>query len=407
MADTDLQTIDQSLQQAAQLPPDLMLLKMENESIMSMAATRPRDPDKIIAQLSALIDAYPAAADKAIFSKPVGSVYRLQCAECHIKYDVSRITKDTQCPSCSSAKHGAGKKVTKFAEGLSIRAAESIRTIYGYTRLSTTTEQLADGVVRISGVLVDYAAGNMTCDDRIVTPWYKGQSGRMERTPLDRFLNVVVKAEKAKLRRDLILDSTDGIIKAKFYDACENKLKELVAPEIIEQKIVPAFAEYGITASHLDKLIGRPMSLGWNEEERLALRKILSALKNEETTVRELLDGIDTAGKDVSPAASGPVRSGDLSEPKQQQEPDESPEKPTGAASGHPPDGHEKYYLDMLATCKTSSQVAGQVRIAEKDQKIDKDGMFRIEVAATERQEELSGSHDGSLFDTTGTSHPE
>jgi len=293
---------DGALTLAERLPPDLMLLRLENESIMALARTQPRDPAKIVAQLQQLIDAWPAAADEAIYSKPVGTVIEVTCF-CGARYEVSQVDRETTCPHCEAPAIGKGKqaptrRVKKFAEGLSIRAAESIRSIYGYTRLATTAEMLPDGRVKLTGVLVDYAAGNVTSDERIVSPHYRSRSGAMRTMPEDRFLNVVVKAEKAKLKRDVILDSVPGIVKALFRDACEKKLRELVAPEVVEQKILPAFAEFGITAEQIEKVIGRPRALGWREEDRLTLRKILTALKNGETTVQELLDDIDESRRE-------------------------------------------------------------------------------------------------------------
>jgi len=279
---------------AAQLPPNMMLLKMENESIMAAARIVPRDAAKIVGQLQSLIDAYPAAADEAIYSRPVGSVTRIKCASCGIAYEESSVTNDTVCPNCGKrdGRNDGSQKVTKFAEGLSIRAAESIRSIYGYTRLATTTERLPDGTVRITGTLVDYAAGNMTSDDRLVSQYYKARGGGMQKVPEDRFLNVVVKAEKSKLRRDVILDSIPSIVKAMYRDACEKKMLELVTPEVVEQQIVPAFAEYRITLADLEKIIGRPASMGWKQEERVQLRRLLTALKNEEMTREELIASI-------------------------------------------------------------------------------------------------------------------
>ena len=295
-------------QAIASLPPEMMLMKMENESIMAVARTAPRDPMKIVAQLKELVDAYPAAAEKAVYSKPVGTITSVTCGndKCGIKYEVSKVDADTECPSCGSKIRVNMRQVKKFAEGLSIRAAEDIRSIYGYTRLATTTEELPDGKIRLSGVLVDYAAGNLTSDERIVTPFYKARGGGMQRTPEDRFLNVVVKAEKSKLRRDVILDNTPSIVKAMYRDLCDQKAAELVTPEVVEQKILPAFAAYGITAEHLGLLLGKPYKLGWMEAERIELRKILNALKNEETTVRELLDGLNnTAHNEESPKKPG------------------------------------------------------------------------------------------------------
>lgn len=293
-----------------QMPPNMALLRMENETIMSVARAQPRDPGQIVQQLQTLLDAYPAAADEAIYRKPVGTVQEITCAKCGVKYEETVVDAGTACPNCGSNKHAAIRRVKKFAENLSIRAAESIRSIYGYTRLAVTEEMLPDGRVKITGVLVDYAAGNVTSDERIVSPFYKSRQGKMVRTPEDRFLNVVVKAEKAKLRRDVILDSIPNIVKAMFRDACEKKLSELVAPEVIEQKIVPAFKQYGIGLEHLEKLIGRPKKLGWREEDRVELRKLLTALNNGETTAEDLL-------ADIAPRTESAAKSSDVSRTEQ------------------------------------------------------------------------------------------
>lgn len=284
------------LQTVQQLPPNLMLLRMENETIMSAAAVRPREPLKIVSQLKELIEAYPAAADEAIYSKPVGKVTRVTCGNdrCRIQYEVNKVDGDTVCPTCNSREKDGMRKVQKFAEGLSIRAAESIRSIFGYTRMATTCEILENGDARISGTLVDYSAGNMTSDERIVSRRYKAYGGEIVETPIDRFVNVVIKAEKAKLRRDVILDSTPGIIKAMFRDACEKKLLDLITPEQITQVIIPEFVKFGINAAELDEIIGRPHSMGWEKEDRVQCRKILEALKSGETTKAELLFDLDT-----------------------------------------------------------------------------------------------------------------
>ncbi|MBN2579135.1 MAG: hypothetical protein JXB10_09105 [Pirellulales bacterium] len=307
----------------ANLPPDVMMMKMENESIMAVARATPRDPMKIVGQLQQLIDAYPAAADEAIYSKPVGTVMEITC-QCGIKYEVNikwvqrkPVAEQEPCPECGEWKPKEQKAVKKYAEGLSARAAESIRSIFGYTRLATTTEILEDGKARITGVLVDYAAGNITSDERIVSPYYRARSGQMQRVAEDRFLNLTVKAEISKLRRDVILLSTPNIVKACFKDACENKIRGLISDEVIEQKIIPAFAAAGITPAQLDLIVGRPHALGWKEDERLKCRKILSALKNEETTVRELLDGLDVEGKTPPPKQGGATMD-DLTQPTTQ-----------------------------------------------------------------------------------------
>lgn len=302
--------IHQQLVQAERLPHDLMLMKIENDQIFSMAKMRPRDPEVIVKQLKALIDAYPAAADEAIYLKPVGTEIQIVCGDCKENYTVSYIGKNgVNCPKCNGSKILSQKKVQKFAEGLSIRAAESIRSVYGYTRLAVTQEMTDDGKAIITGTLVDYAAGNFTSDQRIVSPWYMSRHKQLERHPEDRFLNVLVKAEKSKLRRDVILDSVPNMVKAAFRDYCETKLEQILKPEFIENKIIPYFKSKNISTEQLEKIIGRTRVMGWTQADMVQLRKIKSALENEETTVSELLDGLENDRPSSPPEGKFNVRS--------------------------------------------------------------------------------------------------
>ncbi len=330
-----MEAAPRQLQATAQLPADLMLMKMENETFMNVARVQPREPMKIVAQLKELIEAWPAAAEEAIYSKPVGTVTECTCGECQIKYEVAKVDKDTACPACGSKRRGECWAIKKFAEGLSIRAAESIRSIYGYTRLTTTCEMLPNGSAKLTGTIVDYAAGNFTSDTREVPRQYKSRTGEMITHAEDRFLSVVVKAEKAKLIRDVILSNTPGIIKAMYRDMCEQKLEQLVAPEIIAQKIVPAFEKYGISATQLDKIVGRPAALGWSEQERLNVRKLLVSLKNEEVTVAELLAGLNEPVPENLPTAKpAPQTTGELADKLKDK--GQKTEQPNTAATSKP-----------------------------------------------------------------------
>ena len=365
------------LQAAAQLPADVALLKMENDQIFSLARMHPRDSKAMIGELKGLIEAYPEAADEAIYSKPVGTVMSIKC-KCGIKYEVGIQWKDRKpvaqqepCPDCGKWAPDEQKTVKKYAEGLSIRAAESIRSIFGYTRLSVQEEMLEDGKVKLRGVMVDYAAGNITADERTVSPYFKARSGHMVRTPEDRFLNVVVKAEKAKLRRDVILDTVPNIVKAAFRGECERVLKTLIAPEVVKQKIIPEFQQYGIGIEDLGKLVGRSSDLGWRETERLELRKILSALKNGETTKAELLDGLGEVDTDSNPAQDGPstgAKESDLTNPKESKPPEKPKDERKESEKEAETDPAEErglllsVYKDRLAEIGTAKE-AEQVRV--------------------------------------------
>ena len=59
---TDLAVSDQ----VAELPPHLALMKMENDTIQSLAAARPRDHESIKADLTSQMVAYPSFASEAV-----------------------------------------------------------------------------------------------------------------------------------------------------------------------------------------------------------------------------------------------------------------------------------------------------------------------------------------------------
>jgi hypothetical protein len=359
---TDLAEVNQ-VQAVSAMPADMALLKMENDQIFAVAKAKPREPAQIVAQLRSLLDAYPAAAAGAIYSKPVGTVQEVTCGRCGIRYQVQKVDRDTACVACDSTEHASVRPVKKFAEGLSIRAAETIRSVYGYTRLATKTDLIEDDKVRITGTVVDYASGNITTDERIVSPWYKAKTGQMTKTPEDRFLNVVVKAEKSKLRRDIILDNTPAMVKTAFRDYCEQKNGTLVTQEEIDQKIIPAFATFGLTPAHLDKIIGTPRSAGWTEEHRLQLRKILVALKQDETTVRELLDGLEAKPKAPETPRGGATLADLTGKPKTEsgKTADVAPEpKPEPSPAVAPPDDLDitlTEWLDEVAKCSCIREV--------------------------------------------------
>lgn len=368
--------ISRQLKSAEQLPAGLMLLKMENESMMSVARAAPRDQGAIIKQLSALIESYPAAADDSIYRKPVGSVSEGTCVKCGIRYELPYKNDDIECPGCGCRDVKQREKTMKYAEGLSIRAAESIRAIYGCNRLSVSTEQLADGAVRIAATFVDYAGCNMTSDDAIVSPWYKSKGGGMTRTPEDRFLNLVVKAAKSKLVRDVILDAVPNNIKAAFREMCERKLAGLLPPEVVDQKIIPNFQKIGLSVEHLEKLLGnKPKALGWTEQDRIQLQQIYGAIIHKETSVGQILRDLapdepaktgGTNGNGNAQAGQGTVQGSDLTKgPKKQDKPQEAKPDPVVETKPAPAETKEPQTETKPAGGEPSAEEMAEIRTEE------------------------------------------
>lgn len=287
-------------------PGDYVMMKMENDTIMSIAQTRGRDMPQIVAYLRQIVETFPEFADQAIYSKPVGTVISVRCANknCGHTYEVARLDDSVRCDRCGSAEIAAQKKVMKYAEGLSIRAAEILRQAWKYTRLDIQIDELGEDRLKLTGKFTDLCDCNVTSLSRIVSPWIRRRSGQVEKIPEDRFLGVVVKAESAKLIRDIILGGLPYPLKAQFRDLCEKKLAELVTHERITERVVPKFAEKGITLTHLEQIVGRPVSAGWTRADLMMLHKLWQALETEETTVEEILAGISSANEKNSTGKS-------------------------------------------------------------------------------------------------------
>lgn len=286
---TDL--IDPAMEAAAQLPRELAVIKIENDQIFSMAAARPRDFVQVRKDLSAMIEEFPGFADEAIYEKPVG-------------------------------KDDSGHM--KYARGLSVRAAECLAESYGFNRIRTDVESLPDGRVKIHASFTDYQRGRTWEDSSIVSPFYQKKGGGLARHPEDRFLNVVVRAEKSKLVREVINRSVNQALKAWFENECEKKLARTLTDDVVN-KIVGGFKQFNMGLEQVEQVVGRPKAMGWTEQDRFRLVGVFNSLKNGDTTVAELL-GNDTEPR-KPPTATGTV---------------DAMTNPQGGAEATPPKGSKK-----------------------------------------------------------------
>lgn len=279
----------------AKLPPDLALIKMENDSIQALAAARPRNYLKIKQDLLAQLEAYPSFAREAIYSKPVG-------------------------------KNDAG--IMQYARGPSIRMAEACAEAYGYNRVRCDMTIEDDDHVKLVASFVDYQRGRIWQDSGVVSKFFKARGGGMRRMADDRFYDVKVKAEKSKLVREVILRSIPPGLRADLIEAAEKQIENLLDDTTIK-KIVGQFASKGITLEQLEAHIGRTLKAGWTKEDRKNLLGLWNAVESGEISADTLIQEA-TAQGEATKAPDGPTADGVLkgatvtSEPKQQQSQPES-----------------------------------------------------------------------------------
>ncbi len=263
---------EEQVEALAGLPRDLALMKMENDTIVSMAAARPRDYAKILDDLVAQLEAYPSFAEGAIYCKPVG-------------------------------KDRSG--VMQFATGLSVRAAEALSEAYGFNRVSTRAEPV-EGTesMRVTASFTDYQRGRVWEDSIVASPYYTDRNGNMRRNNDDRFLNVVLKAERSKLVREVILRSVPAGLKSEL-EAAAARAQEQGLTEEQAQKIIAAWEGKGVPLADLEALLGKARA-NWSKAERARLLHLWQSAEDGELSASEVVAAAkESAASDGFVAAEG------------------------------------------------------------------------------------------------------
>jgi hypothetical protein len=242
-------------QQIANLPQDIAILKMENENFQALASAHPRNFEIIKKELVASFDAFPQLAAASRYRKPVGT------------------DPDT------------GRQ--KYAIGLSVRAAEALAEAYAYNRVVADLVSDDGQKVKITATFVDFQRGRMWQDSAFIGRTYKRKGGGVGTHPEDRFFDVVVKAAKSKVIREVIVRSVNPGLKVWFEAEIAKRIDALLTPEKMEE-IFKAFAGRGLTQSELKKLLGREEAAALTKEDRNILHDLWNALEDGETTIDEL-----------------------------------------------------------------------------------------------------------------------
>lgn len=257
----------------AELPPDLALIKMENESIQALAAARPRSMVTIKQELVTTLDAFPAFAEQLMYAKPCG--------------------KDPE----------TGEQ--KIARGLSVRAAEALAEAYGFNRVRSEVTELPDDRVKVEATFVDFQRGRIWQDAGIVSKWFRRRNGQMERIADDRFYGVVVKAEASRRIREVVNRSVNAGLKAWLWDEACKRCSKLLDDKAVN-KILGHFRGLGVTQDEIERFLGVPASAGWTEQHRLDLMGAWQAIQQGEETVESMF----RSGDHQAPKTTAPLNTG-------------------------------------------------------------------------------------------------
>lgn len=254
---TDL--IDMGLQQ---MPRELAIIKIENDSMMAMAALKPRDYAVVLADLKSQLENFKSFAQQAMYAKPVGK------------------DRDT------------GKM--KYARGLSIRAAEAIRCSMGHNKIRCSVTIIDADTVKIEATFTDFASGSIWQDETFVSKNYTSYQGKTLRHKDDRFADVVVKAAKSKCVREVILRSMPPGLRSELELLADKQIESFLDDSTV-QKLVASFSTKNVTVEMLENHLGKKIDVLVTEDRKI-LAGIWTALEQEETTVAQ------TFGEDEKPA---------------------------------------------------------------------------------------------------------
>jgi len=332
-SDSDLSAL---LAKQAATRPELLQMRMENETIMAECRAQPRDLGDCKRKLQALLAEFPEFAEDAIYRRPVGK------------------------------EEGSDRQ--KVAEGLSIRAAEALAEAYGYNRVRGDLTRVDANTVKVDATFTDFATGRIWQDGRLVSQIATTKRGEQYRINDDRFVDVVCGGAKSRAIREVIVRSVNPALKAWFENEC-NKITASLLTDDRVQDIIRGFSAYGVTLEQLETLLGRPQAMGWTVQDRTSALKFYNALKSNETSVADLLAATAGEASATKPANGTAAKSlDDVTKTLKESKPTDA-EKPKSKSTAPPETSKQtttltdeqeftwSAFVDNLQQCETKAQV--------------------------------------------------
>lgn len=180
-------------------------------------------------------------------------------------------------------KNGKPVFATRYAEDISIRAAEAIQRCWGFLLVESSIVEDRGDYITVSAKGFDAVAGNYISRQRRVktTQWSREEARAIQ--VKDHKLERDIDSAMAKCRRDVIKCFCPAYIIQKIF----NRAVELMSKEIDVKGTLAAFSALGVIKAQLEALLGHELE-SVSKEERVRLVEIYQALRDGETTVAEV-----------------------------------------------------------------------------------------------------------------------
>ena len=234
------------------------LMRIENDSMMSVAIQRPRNEATVLKSALAELELVPEEAIKAFYSIPY---------------------KETQFD---------GSVRTVKVEGLSINTAMALIRRWGNCSITARLLNEDRDGWDLEGVAIDLETNYRIVRPFRVSKWQRRRGGKVELLPPDRQL-MVIQAGASKAIRNATL----ALLPAYLKGAYERKAREIVAGKLdakADKKtvdaVVRAFKKLGVTPEQLVRQTGEPLA-EWTGDVVADLRGLWNAINDGQTTLEE------------------------------------------------------------------------------------------------------------------------
>jgi len=206
------------------------------------------------------------------------------------------IDEDTAASCIYSRPVGGGK----FAEGLSIRAAEIVGASFGNLRVAATVIEQTDRYVKVRGFAHDLES-NYACATEVIESTVKKDGN-----PYDERMRIVIaKSALAKARRD----ATFQAVPKALFKSIENECRKLALGEgqsvsVRRSRIVQWITKLAIDPKRVWSVLGIAGEADLTDEHFLTLTGLKTAITDGEVTIDEAFPKIGIAGASTATALS-------------------------------------------------------------------------------------------------------
>jgi len=233
-------------------PKDMSIIKMENDMLISAAATASaRNIVEITDSLKHQITAFPAFAEDAMYCLVVGTDPKT--------------------------------KTQELAEDLSVRMAETIRSEWKYNRVDELVEVIDNDNVKVTGVFTDFLSAIVTRRERIVCKTWTDRKGTPRRHSDDKFHSKIVPGQLSRVIREAVLRSLPASMRTELLSHIRATLSDTLTEGKVTQ-IIAGFSRINVTEEDIVKYLGKERSQ-WNEDDRVTLHGVFASINSGQSSV--------------------------------------------------------------------------------------------------------------------------